>query len=58
MIYGMSGLTQAHLYVTQINSPRSRFIVIVEFNRVFEIFEDLFEIEVLKIESLKLKFEI
>ena len=57
MIYGMSGPTQAHLYVTQINSPRFHFIEIVELS-VFEIFEDRFEIEVLKMESLKLKFEI
>ena len=57
MIYGMSGPTQAHLYVTQINFPRFHFIEIVELS-VFEIFEDRFEIEVLKIESLKLKFEI
>ena len=30
VIHGMSGPTQAHLYVTQINSPRFHFIGIIE----------------------------
>ena len=55
------GLTDSqrshHLYFTQINSQRFHFIRIVELT-VFEIFEDRFELEVLKIGSLKLKFEI
>ena len=55
MIHGMSSPTQAHLYIIQINSPRFHFIGIVELI-VFEIFEARFEIEVLKIGSLK--FEI
>ena len=58
MIHGMSGPTQAHLYVTQINSQRFHFIEICRINHVFEIFENRFEIKVLKIGSLKLKFEI
>ena len=58
MIYGMSAPTQTHLYVTQINSPIFNFYWNYRINHVFEIFEDRFEIEVLKIGSLKLKFEI
>ena len=54
----MSGPTQAHLYVTQINSIRSHFIGTIELITCVEIFESRFEIEVLKIGSLKLKFEI
>ena len=30
IIHGMSGPTETHLYVTQINSPRFNFIGIVE----------------------------
>ena len=56
-IHEMSGPTQAQLYVTQINSTRSHFIGTIELT-VFESFENRFEIEVLKIGSLKLKFEI
>ena len=54
----MSGPTQAHLYVTQINSPRFHFIGIVELTVCLRFLKTGFEIEVLKIGSLKLKFEI
>ena len=46
MIHGMSGLTQTHLYVIQINSLRFHFIGIVEL---------IMCLECLKI-GLKLKF--
>ena len=55
MIHGMSGLTQTHLYVIQINSLKFHFIEIVKLT-VFKIFEERFEIEILKIGNLK--FEI
>ena len=55
MIHGMSGPTRAHLYVTQINSPIFHFIGIVELNHVFTMFENRFEIEILKIGSLKIE---
>ena len=48
----MSGSTQAHLYVTHINSTRLHFIKTIELIMYME-FLKTHEIEVLKIENLK-----
>ena len=49
----MSGPTQALLFVTQINS--TPFYRNCRINHVFEMFENRFEIENLKIRSLKIE---
>ena len=54
----MSGPTQAHLYVTQINFSRFHFIGIVELIMYLECLKIDLKLKILKFESLKLKFEI
>ena len=51
MIHGISGPTQAHLFVTQINSTRFRFIGIIELIRCLKFLKTDLKFEVLKIGS-------
>ena len=54
MIHEMSSLTQAHLYVTQINFPRFHFIGIVELIMYLECLKTDVK---LKIENFEMKFK-
>ena len=53
MIHGISGRTQARLYVKQINFSKLYFIRIVELIMCLEILKTDLKFEVLKIGSLK-----